>query len=261
MVEKYFEEPLSLPETETKIITENKSEFLQKLNQVQSVLDEEKIPNRLLGGIAVASYLNTNLSRTDFDRKNIFTKDQRIPDIDLLVPRLQIQKAQNICGPIMNDSQFPVRVEFASGIEHMDFRPQEEYSYLFHKSLSVEIPTILFKPVTRNVAGIDITTVDPLTLFHTFGVWGGILREKDWKQLVPLRRAIENDLPTDFSEEDFDGFHKFLKQRHEEYPMYAFTRRVGTEIGKLLPDSVENVLRICNKISIENKSRQIKSEE
>jgi|SRR5580658_543291 hypothetical protein len=228
-------------------VKRNQGLFLSRLDSIDAWMESNDVPYRVLGSLGVASYLDGALEGVDFDRKGGFSSDQRVPDIDLLVPRWDATRVHEYGQKLLGDPDFPLRLDLVAGVKHIDLREDGDESYLFHRELRVPVPTRLFKPVIRPFGSTSIVTVDPLTLQHTFGVWGGILRAKD---LPRVRSVVEyngqNDV-SEFTEADFAAFHQFLRDRRRQYPWYTRARKLEMAVGAILPKPAENGLRIIYK--------------
>jgi hypothetical protein len=214
----------------------NRTLFQRTLQKTQEWLVERNIPYRILGGLAVHSYLEEpGTSSINFNRTYAASLIQRVPDIDLLVPKARIEEVKLYRKAVARDEELPVLIELLTPSVYIDFRPDQEQSFLTHRALRVPVPTALFAPVERTILTTPLTTVDPLTLFHTFVVCGGLLRHKDWKNILPLGRHIRDRRETAFAEADFQGFHDFIARRREAYPMFIKAKQAGQEIADRLP--------------------------
>jgi hypothetical protein len=76
--------------------------------------------------------------------------------------------------------------------------------------------------------GVEITTIDPRVLLHTFGTIGGIIRRKDVPKITALAAALESGAAVSrFSEADCAAFARYTEERDLRYPRYrAFLRLV-----------------------------------
>lgn len=192
-----------------------KALFLDKFKQTQEWLREQRIPFLILGSLALSSYINYPIRFYRSNQRGF----NRFPDIDLLIPRKYLPRVEKY-GKSLLQGNNPINLELFSTYLHIDFRPDEEQSYLTHKKLRVPVSSQIFNPVTKYIEGIPTTTVFPETLFHTFVVCGGTLRGKDWSMILPLGRLMQEERAKgtgNIPEADFSQVHKFLDIRKEEY--------------------------------------------
>ncbi len=177
------------------------------LSLFQEILDNNGVNYRVMGSMAIDSYCKN--SGDINSRKNT--------DMDLLITRPDYLKLK---APSLRDQlNFGDRVGYDSSIsKYIDFRPDEDYSYLVFRETRMPVKSELFEERQNLVAGQEIKTIPAITLFHTFSVCGGIIRPKDWDKILHLGRYVRNNPDERFSEEDFVGFHKFLDIRSEYYP-------------------------------------------
>lgn len=127
---------------------EKRQAFLSKLEEVQEWFINQNIPYRILGSVAVSSYAKN--VQLNFDRKNVYKKEQIAPDIDILVARGHIRTVKNYTDRLSRNIEFPLKIDLTFPIAHMDFRPNESESYLVHRKLNVPVKTELFNPVIVN---------------------------------------------------------------------------------------------------------------
>lgn len=129
----------------------------------------------------------------------------------------------------------------------MDLEEDHDTSHLVHKNLRVPFDTKLMAQKIRPFGQTSIAIVDPLTLQHTFGVWGGIIRDKDLPKVRGLIEYNKDEQASVFTENDFEAFHTFLRVRRKEYPLYSKARKAEIAVAGMLPKPAENFLRIIYK--------------
>lgn len=208
--------------------------FLRKMEQVQECFSNEGIPFRLLGSVATYSYVQgTTRRELNFSRSTLLPRHQQIPDLDFLVPRHHLEHANEVRVRMLADRIYPINVELLSGICHFDWRPGEECSYVFHRNLRASCATSLFEAQTTSLDGVNITTVGPRTLLHTYVTMGVTLREKD-REFVRRLACLESG----GCGEAFRPFHDFIRTREEEHKFYVATRVVGEKLRRTLPTPV-----------------------
>jgi hypothetical protein len=145
--------------------------FLTRLAELQSWLRQEDIPYAVVGSVAVSAFVDEGAS-ADFERSRAHHESQKIPDVDLLVPRQALERVKMYASG-SKTSEFPVKVDTVAGECYIDFRPTERRSYLTHGEISFPVPSNLLAPRQAIFLGQEITTVDPRVLLHTFGTIGG----------------------------------------------------------------------------------------
>lgn len=217
--------------------------FLGRLNEAQEWLRQHNIPFRIIGSLALHTYTGLPIN---YVRKNRVGY-QRVPDVDLIVPRANLSEVEAYRKTLLNQD-FPVDLSLPSAQIHIDFRPGEEYSYLTHKNLKLPMKTDLWQPVTRYIDTTPIVTIPPRTLFHTFVVCGGILRDKDWGEIMALGRYIRSEV-NEFTqtETDYATVHEFIRRRRKQYPWDSRMMWLAeTQVPKL-PSFL--YFQICDKLN------------
>ena len=173
----------------------------------------------IIGSVAVAAHTDHGAS-LDLNRAHAFDDTQRLPDIDLLVPREAIPRVQDYAAQARAAS-VPLKVDTAGAQLYIDYRPHEPYSYLTHRNLNFPVRSELFAPQTAVLFSHPIKTLDPHTLLHTFGTIGGVVRKKDVPKMEALSAAIVSGAaPTRFSASDVGGFDQYRRVREEKYPLF-----------------------------------------
>jgi hypothetical protein len=214
---------------------EVKKFFPLKLAEAQAWLRANGVEYRVLGSVATSSYLDGNShSSLDFGRKGAFEAHQRMPDVDVVIPMADIPRVQVYRDQLEKDPEFPINLEILPAQCHFDFRPDEETTDLVHRRLHVPVPTRLFNPVERIFLGTPIVTVDPNTLFHTYVLLGGMLRDKDYRGAAGLARIIR-DGGSEFAEAEYQPFHRFLAERTCQYPSYQRYRIAAHYVRNRVP--------------------------
>ena len=224
------------------ISSDNKSRFVEILYKVQSEMDTLSVDYRIIGSIATVAQLeqaNPGSVSLDFNRQNACTLDQRVPDIDLFVPRKDITAIHELREKYLK-SDFPIKIGAAAGVNHIDFRPDSEVSYLTHRQkLQRPIPTALLEPLIIPFLDTTIKTVVPSTLFHTYQTFGGIIRQKDISRLRALRSSYP-DPQKKYPEKFYRPFHDFIKDRARSYPYFTTLARTKDFAERKLPGKVYN---------------------
>jgi hypothetical protein len=232
----------------------SRAEFLQRIGKFLTWLDQQDIAYRLLGSLATASYTDPEMKAVNFARTATFHRSQRVPDIDILVMRDDVSSVYQEGRRMLHDSTPSIRVELVYPIYSVDFRPTSPESFLVHNDLHIAVRSELFRPITRQIGGIDVITVDPRTLFHTFTLCGGILRHKDWPKALAMGRYMRDNRISQFKESDYEEFHTFMKLRHQRFPSYAHSRRFADSTLSLLPTVCANFFLYWHKELIVSRS-------
>lgn len=174
-------------------------------NAFQKMLNEHGINYRFMGSVAIESYCQIGSKNS-----------KQNTDLDLLVSRQDYLKLKS---PTLNNQlNANGKVRYDSSIsKYIDFRPNEEFSFLIFRETRMPVKSVLFEPRQNLLFGQKIETVPAITLFHTFSVCGGVLRPKDWGKILHLGKYVRNNPDNKFSENDFVDFHKFLDIRSQLY--------------------------------------------
>lgn len=220
-----------------------KTAFLDQLAGVQETFREKGIDYRIIGSLASHAFLGSDgaegVPSLNFNREGAATPDQRVPDIDLIVPRDDLPVAREMRKKLI-ESSFPVKLGLANPTTEIDFLPKEDASLLTHKDMALPVSNELFRSETVPLHGVDIQTVPLDTLIHTFGTFGGKIRHKDVALLYALMRA--NDEPSD---PETAVFHKYQKERRRRSPgQYLFLRTVEAFDAKA-PRRLRNEMYRC----------------
>lgn len=218
----------------------NKEAYLEKLDEVQDRFEREGIESRVIGSLAVHGHLATagvEFRELDFDRPGSYTADQRVPDIDLIVPREHLETSSRIRTEALSGKQ-PVKLGLAIPTSTIDYRPYSDVSELQCKDISVEFPSQLFDVHEVEYHGHAIRTLGATALLHTFVTAGGIARHKD---LAMMREMIKlSNSEPDRQHDQYDPFHNFISQRNHKYPNVRLQSRLTEGIFGQMSPAVKN---------------------
>lgn len=209
--------------------------FLGQLNAAQERLRERGVDFRVIGSVASHAYLqelggDNALPPLDYDRPGAATLDQRVPDIDMIVPRQDLSVARELRTQL-GESDFPVKLGFAASTTEIDFRPGETHSYLTHKDIRVLVDNELLDVRTPTLDGVAVQTLPLDTLTHTYGVFGGKVRRKDMPVMKELIRA-----KTGPSDPRTEAFHQYHRERRRRSPgQYRVDRTIEYAKGAVSP--------------------------
>jgi hypothetical protein len=219
---------------------ENRGRFLVELARVQAWLTSERIPFAIVGSLAVSAYTDQGRS-IDFNRPGAYDRTQRMPDIDLLVPRDSAAKVRAY-AEALGSQAFPVTIETIDA--YIDYRPGSDRSYLTHRRLQFPVPTELFEPRKATLLGQEITTLDPRTLLHTFGTVGGVIRKKDVPKIVGLAEAITSGRAVSrFRERDCEVFSRYMVARKRQYPVFIAAKRTWEGALEAMPKKAAQAIK------------------
>lgn len=211
--------------------------FHDTLANIQDEFNAKGIDYRIIGSLASHALLDSgqnDIPPLNYDRKGAATPDQRVPDIDLIVPRTDLVGAREIRANALKGIQ-PVKLGLANPTTEIDFRPDEDQSYLTHKDISLPVESELFRAEEATLEGTPIKTVPIDTLVHTFGTFGGRVRQKD----IPVIKALirQNDAPSD---PRTDVFHEFQSQRRKTSPGEHRRSLAIEAVTSRVPDRLRN---------------------
>jgi hypothetical protein len=216
--------------------------FLAAVDRMEQWLNERRIPHALIGSLAVSAYVDEGRA-ADFDRPHAYNPTQRMPDIDLLVPRSKLDTVRRYADRVQR-SDFPVNIDTGAAGGYIDFRPAAEHSYLTHRRLMLPVRSQLFEPRRAVLLGQEITTIDPRVLLHTFGTIGGVVRQKDVPKIVGLAEAIgSGKAPSRFTERDCEVFSRYLVARKRQYPTFIALKGTWEGVMDVLPPKAEGVVK------------------
>lgn len=216
------------------------SEFLAALTRLERWLASEHIRYAVFGSVAAAAWTDQGTS-LDFSRP---ARDpaERIPDIDLLVPRASLRAVQHYARAARL-SGFPVSIDTFWSECWIDFRPTEEHSYLTHRKVRLPVRTELFTPGTASLFGQDVSVLDPRILLHLYGTVG-VTRRKDRPRITALAQAIgSGETASRFTDQDCKAFTSFMLARTRRYRGFFAAKRAWTILLDTLPPGVSQALR------------------
>lgn len=217
------------------------SAFLAALARLERWLTEEHIPYAIFGSVAASAWIDQGVS-LDFERPGARDPAERIPDIDLLIPRGSLTAVQRYARAVRRGG-FPVSIDTFWSECWIDFRPGTQLSYLTHRQVRLPVPTGLFTPTTAPLLGQDVTALDPRTLLHLYGAVG-VVRRKDAPRITGLAEAIASGAATSrFTEQDCQVFASFMLARNHRYPLFFASKRAWTLLLDAVPPGVAQALR------------------
>ena len=214
--------------------------FLTCLAQLEHWLASEEIPHAVFGSVAATAWIDRGVS-LDFDRPGARDPAERIPDIDLLVPRASLDRVKRYaraarCG------EFPVSIDTFWSECWIDFRPGSQFSYLTHRKVRLPVPTGLFTPSAVPLLGQEIAALDPRTLLHMYGAVG-VARRKDVPRIAALDAALASGaLASRFTSQDCQAFVGFMAARRRRYPVFFAAKHAWVALLDALPPSASQAL-------------------
>lgn len=221
----------------------NRREFLTGLDRLQDWLHASRIPFVIVGSLAVAAYTGDS-QRLDFSREHAHDPTQRVPDIDLLVPRTALPLVHPYALAARTRARVPVHVDTFMAETYLDLRPGEQWSYLTHRALRMPASTALFAPRRAMLLGHELVTIDPRVLLHTVATVHPVIRKKDAPKIAELAEAIRSGRAvTDFSDRDCRVFARFMEMSWERYPMFMAATGVWKRTLDALPPGAAQALR------------------
>jgi hypothetical protein len=213
--------------------------FLAALADLDQWLTGHLIPYAIFGSVAASAWTDQGAS-LDFDRPGARDPAERIPDIDLLVPRASLP-AVRAYARAARSGAFPVSIDTFWSACWIDFRPGQEHSYLTHRRVGLPVRTVVFTPCTASLFGHGITVLDPLTLLHLYGTVG-VTRRKDTLRIIALTAATKTTAPARFTGTDCEAFTRFRHARRRRYPLFFAAKHAWVMLLDALPPAIAHAL-------------------
>ena len=216
-------------------------QFLEKLAGLEQRLREEEIPYALFGSLAASAYIDEGRS-LDFHRQHAHDPTERVPDIDLLVPRDSLDRIRPYIEEVRN-SDFPVKIDTFWAESWVDLRPDAEHSYLTHGDIRIPARSELFTPCQARLLGQEFTTLDPRTLLGLYSTVG-VFRKQDVPRVTGLANGIASGAtPSRFTEQDCKVFDDFMNARKRGHPVFMASKRAWVGLLDKLPPPASRALK------------------
>ncbi|MDB5183669.1 MAG: hypothetical protein JWO07_350 [Candidatus Saccharibacteria bacterium] len=219
--------------------------YFKAVEQTQQKMDQAGIDFRIIGSLATNALIAATGGDSEpmkFHRSYAVDPEQALPDIDVIVPRADLKRARAIREE-MARAEVPVGIGLAASSSEIDFRPDEEQSYLTHGGEMIPVSNSILEAQEVPFHGADVRTLPIDTQLHTYGTFGGTVRVKDMpaiRQLIALRGKHASD-------KDFKPFHEFMRiRRTDEKPTQRAIRMANYVIDKS-PTLVGNTIRSVGK--------------
>ena len=217
-----------------------RSSFPARLAGLEQWLANDQIPYAVFGSVAAAAWTDQGMS-LDFDRPGARDPAERIPDIDLLVPRSSLDKVKRYARAA-RCSEFPVSIDTFWSECWIDFRPGSQFSFLTHHTVRIPVLTELFAPSLAPLLGQEVSAVDPRTLLHIYAAVG-VARRKDVPRTTALTDALASGaLASRFADHDCEAFTSFMTARRRRYPLCFAAKRAWVVLLDTLPPGMSTAL-------------------
>jgi hypothetical protein len=214
--------------------------FLAVLASLEQWLASQHIPYAVFGSLAAAAWTGQGGS-LDFDRPGARHPAERVPDIDLLVPRASLARVRAYAAAV-RCGQFPVGIDTFWAECWIDFRPGQQYSCLTHRRVRVLVPTALFTPSRALLSGQPVSALDPRVLLHLYQI-AGPARRKDASRIAALTAALASGtLASRFTDCDCRAFAAFRTARRRRHPVFFAAKHAWVALLNVLPAVVSQVL-------------------
>ena len=202
--------------------------FLDQLSRTQEWLDSQGVAYRIIGSVAADSYIDSpDGTILNFNEEDTGTLAERVPDIDLIVPRGRLAKVRQFRDSISKE----VKLGLAIPTQFIDFRPDEATSFMTHNDRRFPVPTHVFDPVERQLFGEKIVTVNPATLVYTYYS----LRERDRPRIAKLSEAAEEYQRDYETSELYSGMREFSGDWAEHKSWMDVTVQTTVKMLERLP--------------------------
>jgi hypothetical protein len=222
---------------------ENRREFLAGLDRMQDWMRARQIPFVIVGSLAVAAHTG-NFQRLDFSRQHAHDPTQRVPDIDLLVPRAALPAVHAYALAARAHARMPIHIDTFMAETSLDLRPMEQFSYLTHRTMCLPIESAMFGPRPAMLLDHELVTIDPRVLLHSIATGHPVIRKKDVANIVGLADAIRSGRAvSNFSERDCEVFSRFIAASWQRYPMFMAATSAWKRTLDALPPRASQALR------------------
>jgi hypothetical protein len=222
---------------------ENRHEFLAGLDRMQDWMQARQVPFVVVGSLAVAAHTG-NFQRLNFNRQHAHDPTQRVPDIDLLVPRAALPVVRAYALAARAYAPMPIHIDTFMAETSLDLRPAEPFSYLTHRTMSLPIDSAMFAPRRAVLLDHELVTIDPRVLLHSIATGHPVIRKKDVANIVGLADAIRSGRAVSaFSERDCEVFSRFVAASWERYPMFMAATSAWKRTLDVLPPRASQALR------------------
>jgi len=221
-------------------LSERRLSFLACVARLQQWLDSEQISYAVFGSVATSAWTDQGAS-LDFDRPGAMDPVERIPDIDVLVPRAALDRVRSFARTARN-GDFPVSIDTFWSECWIDFRPGSQFSYLTHGVVRIPVRTEVLAPSQAWLLGQQVAVVDPRTLLHMYGV-AGVARRKDRPRIAALAGALASgSLASRVTDRDCMAFGSFRRARRRRYPLFFAAKGSWVRLIDLLPPRAAQAL-------------------
>lgn len=191
--------------------------FSEKLHEIQEWLKDKSIPYAVIGSVATAAYVDKEGSwALNFDRPYATSPEDRIPDIDVIVPRDSLSALRQYRETQLA-STFPVSIGLSFPSRFIDMRPDESISYLTSGRKNFSIRTETLSPQPETVIGEDVLVPNVNTLYYIHHMIGR-MRPSDKLKVEALSKYIDVDT------EGYESYKQMLRHR-QEHP--GIVSRIG----------------------------------
>ena len=191
---------------------------------VDTVFTESAVTYFVIGSAARRAYLG--------DDPNLVT------DFDLLTPDTTQKQLVSTClrkiNQLLTDAGI-TPVEIDTSLSNLLVLENGKF-HLKYSHIDYEIDDQVMISRRIKLGKVEITTLPPETLLHTYSFIGGPFRAKDWPNALHFARFV-NAQPSEFDHKLYQPFHRFSRERWNAYPLrkvkYAwrsFVNRLPSEI-------------------------------
>jgi hypothetical protein len=218
--------------------------YFEAVDYTQQQLDRANIDFRIIGSLASHALITAAGGEPKplrFQRPYAIEAVQALPDIDMIVPRSDLLRAREIREDLAS-SEVPVSLGLAASSSEIDFRPDQESSYLIHNSLSIPVDNRVLNSNEVLLNGVHIRTFPIDTQLHTYGTFGGVVRPKD---LPTIRQLASTGNHKDH--DDMQPFHDFMRQRQLNMTIGGTMIRVANQLADNSPKVIGNTIKVVGK--------------
>lgn len=209
--------------------------FTEKLAEVQEWLTDRSIEYRIIGSAATAAYLDPDAAwALNLNRSNVSSPADRIPDIDLIVPRDKLPIVRKYREAQL-EATLPVNIGLSFPSRFIDLRPGQETSFLTSSKRRFPIETNTLQPEDKKLLNQDILVPNATTLYYTYLMVSGDIRPKYRAKASMLRQLA------DPGQTSYINYARMIDHRRNHPNLMGRVERYHSQFGDQHPDFAKRI--------------------